>query len=453
MLTYRTGSAGAPAAARFMSEHLLQQTLSSEMAAMAEYYEQGVTPPTLADAAASRYGRFVTGDAMLVGDKLDELVRAEAERLAESGAALGQGLEWKGDELILHAVAAFAAAGLAGREEVLACLARLSGASPGSSNAAGGEGVGVESAENISKRLDAAIAAAVNTPDRTSATATPRRDMNPMLARRLGIEPRRGLKPDEVACLLNGQRADGGAVEGRVQRASSLPLAQIFGLDATLPPTRAQLEQMLAGRKVNGEVLSAEEGERAIRRLLSGLGVKDKAPSPEQRAHILAGRDADGREVTARQYRSLLEAAKMRIGYIDLTFSAPKSLSIAWAFAPTKAEQAMLHQAHRDAIASVLSVIEREIGRASIGDASKRGYEAGALGWVSFDHYAARPTVEIVRADEQGAPVTELHTLTGTKGRSPGDMQMHTHVALFNIVETPSGRVRWLNSPQCRKAS
>jgi hypothetical protein len=93
MLTYRTGAAGAPAAARFMSEHLLQQTLSPEMAAMAEYYEQGVTPPTLADAAASRYGRYVTGDAMLSREKLDELVRAEAERLAESGAALGPGME------------------------------------------------------------------------------------------------------------------------------------------------------------------------------------------------------------------------------------------------------------------------------------------------------------------------------------------------------------------------
>jgi hypothetical protein len=179
--------------------------------------------------------------------------------------------------------------------------------------------------------------------------------------------------------------------------------------------------------------------------LLSGLGVKDKTPSPEQRAHILAGRDAEGREVSDRQYRSILEAAKMRIGYIDLTFSAPKSLSIAWAFAPTKAEQAVLHQAHRDAIDSVMAIIEHEIGRASIGDAAKRGYEAGAIGWVSFDHYAARPTVEIVRADEYGAPVTELHTLTGTQGRAPGDMQMHTHVALLNIVETPSGRVGSIN--------
>jgi hypothetical protein len=74
MLTYRTGAAGAPATARFMSEHLLQQTLSPEMAAMAEYYEQGVTPPTLADAAASRYGRFTAGGILLAVDALDELV-------------------------------------------------------------------------------------------------------------------------------------------------------------------------------------------------------------------------------------------------------------------------------------------------------------------------------------------------------------------------------------------
>ncbi|MDD2795772.1 MobF family relaxase, partial [Acidocella sp.] len=438
MLTYRTGAAGAPAAARFMSEHLLQQTLSPEMAAMAEYYEQGVTPPTLADAAASRYGRFMAGGTPLPAEMLDGLVRVESERLAESGVAIATGADNGLDELILRALAAFAAAGLVGREEALGCLARLSGAGP--TRDGGGEGT-----DDKERHLDAAMAEAAFAPDRSSATAAPRRDMNPMLARRLGIEPHRGLKPDEVACLLNGQRADGGVIEGRVQRASSLPLAQIFGLDAARVPTPEELARMLAGRKVNGEALPAEEAERAVRRLLAGLGIKDKTLTTEQRAHILKGRDADGREVSARQYRTIFEAAKMRIGYIDLTFSAPKSLSIAWAFAPTKAEQAMLHQAHRDAIDNVMAVIEQEIGRASIGDAAKRGYEAGSIGWVSFDHYAARPTVEIVREDEHGEPVTELHTLTGTQGRAPGDMQMHTHVAVFNIVETPSGRVGSIN--------
>jgi hypothetical protein len=41
VLTYRTGAAGAPSAARAMGEHLMQQTLSREMAAMAEYYHHG----------------------------------------------------------------------------------------------------------------------------------------------------------------------------------------------------------------------------------------------------------------------------------------------------------------------------------------------------------------------------------------------------------------------------
>ena len=99
-----------------MSEHLLQQTLSPEMAAMAEYYEQGVTPPTLADAAASRYGRFMAGGTPLAAETLDGLVRVEAERLTESGAATATGADNGQDELILRALAAFAAAGLVGRE-------------------------------------------------------------------------------------------------------------------------------------------------------------------------------------------------------------------------------------------------------------------------------------------------------------------------------------------------
>ena len=65
-------------------------------------------------------------------------MRVEAERLAESGVTLAAGLGDERDELILRALAAFAVAGLVGREEALACLARLSGAGPASDG--GGEG-------------------------------------------------------------------------------------------------------------------------------------------------------------------------------------------------------------------------------------------------------------------------------------------------------------------------
>jgi hypothetical protein len=70
--------------------------------------------------------------------------------------------------------------------------------------------------------------------------------MNPALARRLAIDPHRGLKPGEIAFLLNGQRTDGGVIEGQAKRSASLPLAQIFGLglDPRRRPSRAQLEHI-----------------------------------------------------------------------------------------------------------------------------------------------------------------------------------------------------------------
>jgi hypothetical protein len=428
VLTYRTGAAGAPSAARLMTEHLLQQTLTPEMAAMAEYYEQGVRPPTPADAVASRYGRLAINGILPGGASFDELVKAEAGRLADSSLESdGAPLDW--DILVLHALAAFAAAGLVGCEEARACSKRVK-------------------ADIDPDRFDVEIERAGTGRDYSSATATPRRDMNPALARRLGINPHHGLRPGEVAYLLNGQRADGGFIEGRAQQAASLPLAQIFGLDPNQRPTRAELEHVLGGRKGNGEALPEQEAKRAVRRFQAALGATSKVLTAEEREHLLSGCAADGRELSDRQYQAALETSKSRIGYIDLTFSAPKSVSIAWAFAPTAAERAIIHQAHKDAIDSVMLAIEKEIGRASIGRSARHGYEAGAVGWVSFDHYAARPTVEVIRTDEFGQPVTELLRLTSTKGRVAGDMQVHTHVAVMNVVETPSGRAGGLDFAQ-----
>jgi hypothetical protein len=86
----------------------------------------------------------------------------------------------------------------------------------------------------------------------------------------------------------------------------------------------------------------------------------------------------------------------------------------------------IVYQAHSDAIEGVMRAIEFEIGRARKGDVGRVGYDAGARSWLSFDHYAARPTVEVVRHDSEGQPMTELHRLTGTAARVPGDMQVHT---------------------------
>jgi len=272
--------------------------------------------------------------------------------------------------------------------------------------------------------------------------------MHPILAKRLGIDTRRGLKQSEVAFLLNGQRADGGEIEGRTKRATTLSVGNIFGLDHRRKPTRVQMERVLAGKTVEGAVLSPDEASKALPRLLASLGVKSGAPSEMERENILEGKMADGRELTNAQFQAAMDTSKARIGYIDFTFSAPKSVSIAWAFAPTKAERAIIHQAHSDAIDSVMKGMEFEIGRARKGHDGKAGYDPGAIGWVSFDHYTSRPTVEVVRVGADGQPATELHRLIRTEGRVPGDMQVHTHVAVFNAVETASGRLGGLDLAQ-----
>jgi hypothetical protein len=428
MLTYRTGASGSAQSARNMAEHLGQQTLSSEMAVMAAYYEQGVAPPTTADAAAGRYARFAMAEKTLRGTILDELVRAESVRLGQSALPVESSPLFVG-EVQLRALAALAGAGLVDRHEAIASLTRLAGQ--------------VDEA-----RLDAAIAAAKTDLDYTSATAAPRTDMNPALAKRLGIAPGRGLRQDEIANLLNGQRADGGEIKSKKRQSPTRALADIFGLESSGLPTKTQLQNMLSGRTAQGVPLAKPEVDRALGRFLAAMGSRSKRLESVERAHILAGRMANGTQLTDQAYRALLDHSTARTGYIDFTFSAPKSLSVAWAFAPTKAERAMLHQAHRDAVESVMRTIENEIGRARKGDGGKNGFEPGAVAWVSFDHYAARPTVEVVRRDAQHEAVTEFHTLTGTDGRVPGDMQIHTHVAVMNAVETASGRVGGLHLAQ-----
>ncbi len=424
MLTYRTGAAGVIAAARNMGEHLLQQTLPPAMAAMAEYYEQGAPPPTAADAAGGRYGhRASKGE--LKGATLDAVLNEEIDRLKANDIAGGA------DDLALayRAMGALRAARLVSRKNALFCLA------------AGGYGAD-------KARLDAAISDSTKGPDYTSALATPRRDMNPALAACLGIDPARTLTPGEIAYLLSGQRADGSEIAGRKKQGPTDSLRAVFGLARSRLPTREELEHVLAGRKANGEVLPESLAERSVRRFHAAMGAEGPEVSADERAHILSGRGADGRVLTVRQYQKRLDRSKARIGYVDLTFSAPKSVSVAWAFAPTDAERAMIRQAHRDAIDSTLAEVERLIGRARKGEGGKLGWGPGAIGWVSFDHYAARPTVEVVRTTEDGESYTELYTLKAGGARVAGDMQLHTHNAVFNVVRTDEGRIGSLDLAQ-----
>lgn len=325
MLTYRTGAAGAPSAARAMADHLLEQTLPAAQAELAAYYQRGVAP---------------------------------------AGAG--------------HAVT----------------------------------------------------------------VAEPRRDMDPRVAALLGLDPNRAPDVDAIAQLLAGNRADGAPIPGKQVQRASQSLAALLGLEPGTLPGVAQMENILVGRRADGAALPEDRAATIRARVLALYGFHaNREPTETEREHLLAGRRADGSAPGRAALLEGLSATRSRIGYVDLCWSADKSVSLAWAFASTEAERAIIAAAHRDAVDAAMRHVERELGRARKGKAGREGFEPGRIGWIRFEHYASRPTVEVPRRDAAtGEAYTELVTL-----KVAGDPQLHTHVAVPNAVLTAGGRVGGLD--------
>jgi TrwC relaxase/AAA domain len=270
----------------------------------------------------------------------------------------------------------------------------------------------------------------------------PRRDMDPQLAARLGIDLSRPTTREEIAHLLAGLRTDGQPIPGKQYQKATLPLAEVFGLDPLRAPTRDELERILAGQRADGSSLDPEQAAAALVRLRKLLGAADgKSFAEAERANIGAGKTVNGEDLSPLEWRRVLTASKSPVGYVDFTFSADKSVSLAWAFAPTEAERNAIAQAHREAVHTTMLLVAETIGRARMGQGGRNGAEPGAIGWISFDHYAARPTLEIARTKPDGTIETELVTV-----KVAGDPQLHTHVAAPNVVLTQTGRVGSLDT-------
>lgn len=204
--------------------------------------------------------------------------------------------------------------------------------------------------------------------------------------------------------------------------------------------------------------------------LAAALGVEDgQLIDTRSLANILAGYAADGSDLPGSQhdvrgYKApgashngdppLADGeepeegkARQRIAYYDFTFSAPKSVSLAWAFAGTEAERASILQAHHIARDEALRYMGQEIARAHMGHGREdRTTEAADIAWISVDHFAARPTVAITRPDPTtGVVATELYAVPASNGLLPGDPQLHSHCVVPNIMRTASGRMVALN--------
>lgn len=154
--------------------------------------------------------------------------------------------------------------------------------------------------------------------------------------------------------------------------------------------------------------------------------------------NLLRGVRADGEAIEGKKNYKVA-AGKDRISYVDFTFSAPKSVSIAMALAPTDAERHMIVGAHRDAVMAGMAHLETIVAHARKGEGGSKGSIPGKLGWVTYDHYTARPTIEIPHSEADGTRTTLIQSVRNPK--VAGDMQLHTHVTTPNVVVCDDGTV------------
>jgi conjugative relaxase-like TrwC/TraI family protein len=110
--------------------------------------------------------------------------------------------------------------------------------------------------------------------------------------------------------------------------------------------------------------------------------------------------------------------APASVAGFDLTFSVPKSVSVAWALAdePTRAR---IHTAHRRAIEAVIAYGEAQVFATRTGHAGSVSEDVRGVVGTAFDHWDSRS----------------------------GDPQLHTHVVVLNRVQSVAdGRWRSLDS-------
>lgn len=161
------------------------------------------------------------------------------------------------------------------------------------------------------------------------------------------------------------------------------------------------------------------------------LGVGRRSmPMNEDLARLFEAKRADTGEAWSKH--------KREISAYDLTMAPHKSVTLAAEFAPTDAERAAIWHAIVRANDETMRYVAKEIGWARKGHGGEDGADPGQVGWVSFRHHAARPTLHM-----EDTPSGITYLLEGETGADP---QAHIHNALFNVVVTEDGRVGSLDT-------
>ncbi|WP_188037165.1 MobF family relaxase [Actinotalea sp. JY-7885] len=150
----------------------------------------------------------------------------------------------------------------------------------------------------------------------------------------------------------------------------------------------------------------------AERRLRAGDVVTEAAMT----AVFRDGTDPLTDDALGRPFGSFDDGKRHAIVGFDLTFTAPKSVSVFWALADDAA-RVLVYDAHRAALASSLEFVEQRVIRTRIGDAGRHQVRTRGMVAAAFDHWDTRA----------------------------GDPNLHTHVVIANKVQGPDGAWRSLD--------
>ncbi|UZO94698.1 MobF family relaxase [Roseomonas mucosa] len=155
-----------------------------------------------------------------------------------------------------------------------------------------------------------------------------------------------------------------------------------------------------------------------------------RMPKDDQLDRLFEAKRADTGEAWSSQER--------KISAYDLTMAPHKSVTLAAEFAATPAESAAIWHAIDKANDATMRYVARELGWARKGKGGEEGADPGGVGWVSFRHHTARPTLPVQDGPGGATYLASVPT--------DGDPHAHIHNALFNVVVTDDGRVGSLDT-------
>ena len=226
---------------------------------------------------------------------------------------------------------------------------------------------------------------------------------------------------DLAQSVVNGEMTREAAeqVLARARSAAAAPLSDADGY------RQAKLAESVS-KRLAAAIEAIERGPRLPIEMHFSPRVADKlgldlsrTVTAEELGNILGGHRADGNEVEG-------SARNKKIGFVDISFSAHKSFSVATLIPASAGEQAELLRIHEEANEAAMRYAMADIGYARKGAGGCEGAERGETGCFTVTHYNSRPTVDLALGDSSERKPLPV----------PGAPNLHSHNLAPNLVVT-----------------